>query len=74
MRHREAAIGWRPENEATEGWIDLLPEGLDGFVLSDHKTYHGNDPVSHVREKNLGQMAAYRKVVLAATGSQLCGR
>lgn len=67
-RLREAAIGWRPDNQVMEGWIDLLLEGPDGFVLVDHKTYPGNDPEGHVREKYLGQMAAYRDAVLAATG------
>jgi ATP-dependent exoDNAse (exonuclease V) beta subunit len=51
-----------------EGWIDLLLEGPDGFVLVDHKTYPGNDPAGHIREKYLGQMAAYREAVSAATG------
>jgi ATP-dependent exoDNAse (exonuclease V) beta subunit len=51
-----------------EGWIDLLLEGPDGYVLVDHKTYPGNDPDGHIREKYLGQMAAYRGAVLAATG------
>jgi ATP-dependent exoDNAse (exonuclease V) beta subunit len=68
IRHREAAIGWRPDHQVMEGWIDLLLEGPDGFVLVDHKTYPGNDPESHVREKYLGQMTAYRSAVLAATG------
>ncbi|WP_353711466.1 UvrD-helicase domain-containing protein [Arthrobacter sp. K5] len=67
-RYREAAIGWRPDNQVMEGWIDLLLEGPDGFVLVDHKTYPGSDPGGHVREKYLGQMAAYRNAVLAATG------
>jgi ATP-dependent exoDNAse (exonuclease V) beta subunit len=67
-RHREAAIGWRPDNQVMEGWIDLLLEGPDGFVLVDHKTYPGKDPEGHVREKYLGQMAAYRDAVFAATG------
>jgi len=68
IRHREAAIGWRPDNRVMEGWIDLLLEGPEGYVLVDHKTYPGNDPEAHVREKYLGQMAAYRGAVLAATG------
>jgi ATP-dependent exoDNAse (exonuclease V) beta subunit len=68
IRHREAAIGWRPDHQVMEGWIDLLLEGPDGFVLVDHKTYPGSDPETHVREKYLGQMAAYRNAVLAATG------
>lgn len=68
FRHREAAIGWRPDHQVMEGWIDLLLEGPDGFVLVDHKTYPGNDPAGHIRGKYLGQMAAYREAVSAATG------
>jgi ATP-dependent exoDNAse (exonuclease V) beta subunit len=67
-RHREAAIGWRPEGQTMEGWIDLLLEGPDGFVIVDHKTYPGNDPVGHIRTKYLGQMHAYKQSVQAATG------
>ncbi|WP_077490412.1 UvrD-helicase domain-containing protein [Sinomonas mesophila] len=66
-RHREAAIGWRPEGQTMEGWIDLLLEGPDGFVLVDHKTYPGKDPEGHIRAKYLGQMEAYRRAVEAAT-------
>jgi ATP-dependent helicase/nuclease subunit A len=68
VRHWEAAIGWRPENQIMEGWIDLLLEGPEGFVLVDHKTYPGNNPEGHIREEYLGQMAAYSNAVLAATG------
>lgn len=68
IKHREAAIGWRPENRVMEGWIDLLLESPEGFVLVDHKTYPGNDPEGHIREKYLGQMAAYRDALLASTG------
>jgi ATP-dependent helicase/nuclease subunit A len=68
VRHREAAIGWRPENRVMEGWIDLLLESPEGFVLVDHKTYPGNDPEGHIREKYLGQMAAYRDALMAASG------
>lgn len=38
-----------------EGWIDLLLEGSDGFVLVDHNTFPGKDPEGHVREKYLGR-------------------
>ena len=64
--HREAAIGWRTENRVMEGWIDLLLEGPEGCVLIDHKTYPGNDPEGHIRDKYLGQMAAYRDALAAA--------
>ncbi|AMM31978.1 hypothetical protein SA2016_1298 [Sinomonas atrocyanea] len=68
VRHREAAIGWRPDGQTMEGWIDLLLEGPDGFVLVDHKTYPGHDPAGHIRAHYLGQMDAYRRAVEAATG------
>ncbi|MHC6219809.1 UvrD-helicase domain-containing protein [Arthrobacter sp. MMS24-S77] len=68
IRHREAAISWRPENRVMEGWIDLLLESPEGFVLVDHKTYPGNDPEGHILEKYLGQMAAYREALVAAAG------
>ncbi|GAB3273583.1 UvrD-helicase domain-containing protein [Sinomonas notoginsengisoli] len=67
-RHREAAIGWRPDGQTMEGWIDLLLEGPEGFVVVDHKTYPGSDPVEHIRSHYLGQMATYREAVEAATG------
>ncbi|MCY0905867.1 UvrD-helicase domain-containing protein [Arthrobacter sp. H14-L1] len=67
-RHREAAIGWRPQGQTMEGWIDLLLEGPDGYVLVDHKTYPGSDPVGHIRAKYLGQMKAYADAIEAATG------
>ncbi|MDP9883158.1 ATP-dependent exoDNAse (exonuclease V) beta subunit [Sinomonas atrocyanea] len=67
-RHREAAIGWRPDGQTMEGWIDLLLEGPAGFVLVDHKTYPGHDPAGHIRAHYLGQMDTYRRAVEAATG------
>lgn len=67
-RLREAAIGWRPNGQAMEGWIDLLLECPDGFVLVDHKTYPGTDPEGHIRAKYLGQMDVYQQAVEAATG------
>ena len=33
----------------------------------DHKTYPGSDPERYIREKYLGQMAAHRDALLAAT-------
>lgn len=67
-RHREAAIGWRPGGQTMEGWIDLLLDRPDGFVLVDHKTYPGSDPEGHIRAHYLGQMDAYQRAIEAATG------
>lgn len=70
-RHREAAIGWRPDGQTMEGWIDLLLEGPDGYVLVDHKTYPGNDPEGYIRAKYLAQMHSYEQAIEAATGKQV---
>lgn len=66
IHHREAAISWRSENRVMQGWIDLLLEGPEGCILIDHKTYPGTDPEGHIRDKYLGQMAAYRDALAAA--------
>lgn len=51
-----------------EGWIDLLLENPEGYVLIDHKSYPGKDAADHIREHYLGQMDAYRQAIFAATG------
>ncbi|MGO1567300.1 MAG: UvrD-helicase domain-containing protein, partial [Brachybacterium sp.] len=57
----EQPIAWRNEfHQVMEGWIDtriMLADG--GHVLVDHKSYPGVDPVGHVRENYVGQLAAY---------------
>ncbi|NKX53025.1 UvrD-helicase domain-containing protein [Arthrobacter mobilis] len=67
---REVPIGWRNDaNQVMEGWIDLLVDTADGYVLIDHKSYPGTDPAGHIKDRYLGQMAAYREAVLATTGT-----
>lgn len=54
-----------------EGSIDtriMLPDG--GHVLVDHKSYPGKDPVGHVRENYVGQLAAYSAALEASTGTR----
>jgi ATP-dependent helicase/nuclease subunit A len=59
---------WNEEEQVMEGWIDALLALPDGSrVLVDHKTYPGSDPVGHVREHYLGQMATYA-AALESTG------
>lgn len=66
---REVPVSWRTEqNQHMEGWIDLLIELPDGFVLIDHKSYPGEDPAEHIRKENLGQMETYRQALLEVTG------
>lgn len=66
---REVPISWRSaQNQYMEGWIDLLIELPQGFVLIDHKSYPGEDPAKHIREENLGQMETYRQALLDVAG------
>ncbi|MBB5832454.1 UvrD-helicase domain-containing protein [Brachybacterium aquaticum] len=59
---------WNEEDQVMEGWIDTLLRLPSGeIVLVDHKTYPGDHPVEHVREKYLGQLTTYSRA-LAASG------
>ena len=58
---------WNEDDQVMEGWVDTLlrlPSG--SHVLVDHKTYPGSDPVSHVRDRYLGQMDTYARALAAA--------
>ncbi|MGO1199283.1 MAG: UvrD-helicase domain-containing protein [Dermabacteraceae bacterium] len=58
---------WNEEDQVMEGWVDTLLRMPDGqIVLVDHKSYPGDDPVEHVREKYLGQMTTYSRALAAA--------
>ncbi|MGP9537985.1 UvrD-helicase domain-containing protein [Brachybacterium sp. AOP43-C2-M15] len=58
---------WNEEDQVMEGWIDTLLRLPTGeIVLVDHKSYPGDDPVAHVRERYLGQMATYSRALAAA--------
>jgi ATP-dependent exoDNAse (exonuclease V) beta subunit len=58
---------WNEDDQVMEGWIDTLLRLPSGeVVLVDHKTYPGDDPVTHVRERYLGQMATYAQALAAA--------
>lgn len=67
----ESPIAWRNDGaQVMEGWIDahiLLPNGE--HILVDHKSYPGTDPIAHIRDKHLGQMAIYRQALLKAGGT-----
>lgn len=51
-----------------EGWIDLLLETPAGYVLVDHKSYPGTDPVGHIKDKYIGQMRGYAEAIESNTG------
>lgn len=65
----EQSVAWRnADNQLMEGWIDLLLETPAGYVLVDHKSYPGKDPVGHIKEKYVGQMRGYAEAIESITG------
>jgi len=50
-----------------QGWIDLLVETADGYVIIDHKSYPGTDNEERVKEY-APQLRAYKEAVEKATG------
>ncbi|MBT2554487.1 exodeoxyribonuclease V subunit beta [Arthrobacter sp. ISL-5] len=65
----EQSVAWRnADNQLMEGWIDLLLETPAGYVLVDHKSYPGNDPVGHIKDKYIGQMRGYAEAIESITG------
>ena len=66
--HREWPVFSRSEaGQVMRGWIDLLAETPDGWVIVDHKTYAGGDPLSTAAHYG-PQLAHYRRTVEPATG------
>ncbi|GAA4528557.1 UvrD-helicase domain-containing protein [Brachybacterium paraconglomeratum] len=58
---------WNEDAQVMEGWIDTLLRLPSGeIVLVDHKAYPGAEPVTHIRERYLGQMATYSRALAAA--------
>ncbi|WP_038250953.1 UvrD-helicase domain-containing protein [Ghiorsea bivora] len=49
------------------GWIDMLIELDDGFVVIDHKSYSGGNVETYVKQY-APQLAVYRDAVVQATG------
>ncbi|MET3203947.1 UNVERIFIED_ORG: ATP-dependent exoDNAse (exonuclease V) beta subunit [Arthrobacter sp. UYEF13] len=65
----EQSVAWRnADNQLMEGWIDLLLETPAGYVLVDHKSYPGKDPVGHITDKYIGQMRGYAEAIESITG------
>jgi len=55
------------EGQLMQGWIDLLLEIPDGYVIIDHKSYPGQDAEKRAR-KYIPQLRAYKEAVEKATG------
>ncbi|QCB98576.1 hypothetical protein E5206_18060 [Arthrobacter sp. PAMC25564] len=65
----EQSVAWRKsDNQLMEGWIDLLLETPAGYVLVDHKSYPGKDPIGHIRDKYVGQLRGYAEAIQSITG------
>ncbi|WP_211877015.1 UvrD-helicase domain-containing protein [Pseudarthrobacter albicanus] len=65
----EQSVAWRnADNQLMEGWIDLLLETPAGYVLVDHKSYPGKDPIGHIKDKYVGQMRGYTEAIQTITG------
>jgi len=54
-------------HQRLSGWIDMLIELDEGFVVIDHKSYSGGDVEEHVKQY-APQLAVYRDAVVQATG------
>jgi len=65
---REWPITLRNEqNQLMHGWIDLLLELPDGYVIIDHKSYPGTDAAEHAKQY-APQLAVYKQAVEKAMG------
>ncbi len=56
-----------PNYQRMNGWIDVLLELPDGYVVIDHKSYPGEDARQHA-SVYVDQLAAYQQAVEWATG------
>lgn len=55
------------QGQLMQGWIDLLLELPDGYVIIDHKSYPGPDPQEWVK-KYAPQLRVYKEAVEKAIG------
>ncbi|MGI6412790.1 MAG: UvrD-helicase domain-containing protein [Syntrophomonadaceae bacterium] len=58
------------KNQLMQGWIDLLLETPDGYVIIDHKSYPGKNLDERNKEYAL-QLKAYKEAVEKATGKRV---
>lgn len=66
--YREWPVAMRNEaNQTIQGWIDLLIEMPDGYIIIDHKGYPGTDVLERM-ESYIPQLLTYKEIVEKATG------
>ncbi len=58
------------ERQLMHGWVDMLLELPDGYVLIDHKSYLGADVQEYAKE-HTAQLAIYKEAIEKATGKKV---
>lgn len=58
------------ENQLMNGWIDMLLELPDGYVIIDHKSYPGADAEEHAKQY-ASQLTIYKEAIEKATGKDV---
>jgi ATP-dependent exoDNAse (exonuclease V) beta subunit len=73
--YREYPVALLQENGTiVSGFIDLLLETSDGFVIIDHKSFPGNIEEAKKKAASFaGQLGVYAEAVMAATGRNVAG-
>lgn len=75
LHHEYPVALKRDEGTITSGFIDLLLEIPDGFVIIDHKSFPGNKNEVIERAKGFaGQLESYSQAVQIATGKKVVMR
>jgi len=69
--HTEVPFTWTsPNHQRTQGWLDQLTELSTGdYVVTDHKSYPGDQPEQEILESYTGQLQVYRDAVHRSTGA-----
>ena len=66
---REWPIHLKVGDQKASGWIDLLVETAEGYVIIDHKGFPGNHEDSGKKALEYGpQLALYKEALEKATG------
>lgn len=67
---KEWPMRLRIGEQVAHGWIDMLLELPDGYIVIDHKSYPGADAVEHAK-LYAPQLAVYKQAVEQATGKRV---
>ena len=72
--YREWPISFEVNGRSLSGSIDLLLEVTDGWIIIDHKSYHGSErEASNHALDYIPQMTAYAEAVTLASQKQVIG-